>query len=171
MNLITKCLNEWNATIEALGHGKQTILIRKYSTTLKNFLLYPTVTYALKEGYIKNFQNKYQSFIEENALPNRDGKKIEVKYFAEVEKVIKKPSSTIDALKDHYIWTPKHVKSYIGQKDAYVWVLRVYNLKKPVMAERTLGFKYSNLLEKVSIEEIEPVLSDFDFDLILNEIR
>ncbi len=29
----TKCLNEWNATIEALGQGKQTILIRKYNTT------------------------------------------------------------------------------------------------------------------------------------------
>ena len=29
MSGITKCLNEWNATIEALGQGKQTILIRK----------------------------------------------------------------------------------------------------------------------------------------------
>ena len=27
MSEITKCLNEWNATIEALGQGKQTILI------------------------------------------------------------------------------------------------------------------------------------------------
>ncbi len=29
MTEISKCLNEWNATIEALGQGKQTILIRK----------------------------------------------------------------------------------------------------------------------------------------------
>ena len=29
MNEITKCVNEWNATIEALGQGKQTILIKK----------------------------------------------------------------------------------------------------------------------------------------------
>lgn len=29
MTEITKCLNEWNATIEALGCGKQSILIRK----------------------------------------------------------------------------------------------------------------------------------------------
>ena len=28
MSEITKCLNEWNATLEALGQGKQTILIR-----------------------------------------------------------------------------------------------------------------------------------------------
>ena len=29
MTEITKCINEWNATIEALGQGKQTILIKK----------------------------------------------------------------------------------------------------------------------------------------------
>jgi len=29
MSSITKCLNDWNATVEALGQGKQTILIRK----------------------------------------------------------------------------------------------------------------------------------------------
>jgi hypothetical protein len=27
MSEISKCLNEWNATIEALGQGKQSILI------------------------------------------------------------------------------------------------------------------------------------------------
>ena len=45
----TKCLNEWNATIEALGNGKQSVLIRKYGTSLKGFLLYPTVSYANKD--------------------------------------------------------------------------------------------------------------------------
>ena len=42
METITKCLNEWNATLEALGQGKQTILIRKYNTSVEKFLLYPT---------------------------------------------------------------------------------------------------------------------------------
>ena len=49
---ITKCLNEWNATIEALGQGKQSILIRKYCTTINEFLLFPTVSYALKDKYL-----------------------------------------------------------------------------------------------------------------------
>ena len=49
---ITKCLNEWNATIEALGQGKQTILIRKYGTTLNKFLLYPTNSYANKDDVL-----------------------------------------------------------------------------------------------------------------------
>ena len=69
MNEITKCLNEWNATIEALGQGKQTILIRKYNTTLNEFLLYPTVSYAKKL-----YHGKY-------SVINHSGKKI----FLEIE--------------------------------------------------------------------------------------
>ena len=56
MDETTKCLNEWNATVEALGQGKQTILIRKYSTTLNEFLLYPTVSYVIKDNYASHFQ-------------------------------------------------------------------------------------------------------------------
>ena len=44
MSEITNCIKEWNATIESVGQGKQTILIRKYNTTLKEFLFYPTVS-------------------------------------------------------------------------------------------------------------------------------
>jgi restriction system protein len=40
-------------TIEALGQGKQTILIRKYSTLQKEFLFYPTVSYASKDHFFK----------------------------------------------------------------------------------------------------------------------
>ena len=58
MSEITKCINEWNATIEALGQGKQTILIRKYNTTLKEFLLYPTVSYANKDNVLDSFPYK-----------------------------------------------------------------------------------------------------------------
>ncbi|MGZ7136043.1 MAG: DUF1802 family protein [Methanobacterium sp.] len=41
MKTINKCLKEWNAIIEALGQGKQSILIRYYKTYIKEFLLYP----------------------------------------------------------------------------------------------------------------------------------
>ena len=68
MNEITKCLNEWNATIEALGQGKQTILIRKYDTTLKEFLLYPTISYANKDDVLDSFQEDYKKFANENLL-------------------------------------------------------------------------------------------------------
>ena len=65
METITKCLNEWNATVEALGQGKQTILIRNYNTTLPGFILFPTVSYALKDNYLNSFQPEYQDFVKE----------------------------------------------------------------------------------------------------------
>ncbi|AUB58812.1 restriction endonuclease [Methanobacterium sp. MZ-A1] len=171
MAQITKCLNEWNATVEALGQGKQTILIRNYNTTLPNFILYPTVSYALKDNYLESFQPKYRDFVEENALPLKENSKFLVKYFAKVEKVIEKPVSRVGSLKNYYIWTSEHVKSYMNTPKAKVWILRVYELKEPVMAERTRGMRYANLLEPVSLEGIKPVLTDSEFLKTVREIQ
>lgn len=170
MGKITKCLNEWNATVEALGQGNQTILIRNYNTTLPNFILYPTVSYALKDNYLESFQPKYKDFAEENALPEKDNSKFLVKYFAEVEKVIEKPVSRVGSLKKYYIWTSEHVKSYVNTPKAKVWILRVYELKEPVMAERTMGMRYANLLDPVSLEGIKPIINDSDFLKIAEKI-
>jgi hypothetical protein len=170
MTKITKCLNEWNATVEALGQGKQTILIRNYNTTLPNFILYPTVSYALKDNYLESFQPKYRDFVEENALPLKENSKFLVKYFAKVENVIEKPVSRVGSLKNHYIWTSEHVKSYMNTPKAKIWILRVYELKEPVMAERTRGMRYANLLELVSLDGIKPVLSDAEFNKITSSI-
>ena len=78
MSEITKCLNEWNATIESLGQGKQTILIRKYDTTLTEFLLYPTISYANKDDVLDSFQEDYQEFVKDNLLPKGENRKYEM---------------------------------------------------------------------------------------------
>lgn len=171
MKKISKCLKEWNATIEALGQGKQSILIRFYGTTADGFLLYPTVSYAKKDNYLDGFQSKHQSFVENNALPDKKEDKVPIKYYAKVEKIIERSSSRIASNKKDYIWTPEHVKNYLKNKKAQIWVLRIYKLKKPYMAPPTPGaIKYANLKEEVSLEGMEPVLSDAEFNRILNEI-
>ena len=164
MESINKCLKEWNATVEALGQGKQTILIRTYKTNLKEFLLYPTFSYANKDNYLESFQNKHKSFIEEHALPKKEGNKVEIKYYATLEKIAEKSTQSTNRLQKFYIWTPKHVKSYLKGQKAYVWALRVYELKEPFMAEPTPGaIRYANLKKEVSLEGIKPVISDEEF--------
>lgn len=170
METITKCLNEWNATLEALGQGKQTILIRKYGTSVEKFLLYPTTSYANKDEFLDSFKKEEQSFAQKNALPKEDGSKKEVKYFATVEKVIEKPSSRTGTLNKYHIWTNEHVKSYLGSGKAYVWVLRVYELEKPVMVDRTKGLLYANVNEEIRLKG-KPVLNDAQFSKILTEIE
>lgn len=167
---ITKCLNEWNATIEALGKGKQSILIRKYGTNVTEFLLYPTVSYALKDNYLDSFQDDYKDFVKENALPNSKDSKFEVKYYAKVEKVIEKSSARIGSLNDYHIWTRDHVKSYLGNSKAQVWILRVYELDEPRYLSRTRGMRYANVDEEVKLDNLKPVLSDNEFEKILKGI-
>ena len=166
---ITKCLNEWNATIEALGQGKQSILIRKYNTTLKEFLLFPTTSYANKDNVLDSFQEDYQDFVKDNLLPKGENRKYEVKYYATVEEVVEKSSARIGTLNKHHIWTRDHVKSYLGKGSAKIWILRVYKLDKPQMLERSNGMIYANVNKKVELKGT-PVLSDAEFAKIKEEI-
>ena len=166
-----KCLKEWNATIEALGQGKQTILIRNYKTNVTEFLLYPTVSYTLNDDYLGSFQGEYQDFVQSNSLPDKKGDKVLIKYFALLEKIIEKPVSRIPSNKN-YIWTRDHVKNYMTGKTAYIWILRVYKLKEPYWAEPTPGaIRYANLKEEVSLDGMEPVLNDSNYVQIINKFK
>lgn len=167
---ITKCLNEWNATIEALGQGKQSILIRKYGTNITDFLLYPTISYALKDDYLDNFQEDYKDFVKNNTYPNKKDSKIEVKYYAKVENVVEKSSSRIGTLNNYHIWTRNHVKSYLGNSKAQIWILRVYELDEPQYLSRTRGMRYANVDREISIDNLKPVLLDEDFEKIIKGI-
>ena len=164
---ITKCLNEWNATIEALGHGKQTILIRKYGTTLKKFLLYPTISYANNEDILESFRDK--QFAKNNLLPNGENGTYEIKYYAIVKEIIKKPSSRIDSFNKFHIWTKAHVKNYLDGDLAQIWILRVYKLDKPLRLNRTRGMRYANVEKPVKLQG-KPVLSDKEFAKLKEEI-
>jgi Uncharacterized protein conserved in bacteria len=171
MHKISKCLKEWNAVIEALGQGKQTILIRYYKTNINEFLLYPSISYVNKGKYLDSFQDKYKPFVNENSLPRMENDKVEIKYYATLEKIIEKSDVNIENLKDYYIWTPEHVKSYIKKNNAQIWVLRAYKLKEPYMAKKTLGMMYITLKEDISLDGIKPVISDSKFLKIVDELN
>ena len=166
---ITKCINEWNATIEALGQGKQTILIRKYNTTLKKFLFYPTVSYANNENILDSFQDDYKSFVKDNLFPDGENQSYEVKYYATVEEVIDKSSSRIGAFNKFHIWTRDHVKKYLGKNEAKIWILRVYKLNNPQKLKRSNGMVYANVKSPIKLEG-KPVISDNEFNKLKEEI-
>ena len=104
-----------------------------------------------------SFQEEYKDFVRENALPNKDDSRFEVKYYAKVENIIEKSSSRIGSLNDYHIWTKDHVKSYLGNSKVQVWVLRVYELKKPQYLNRTRGMKYANVDKEVKLDNLKPL--------------
>lgn len=166
-----KCFKEWNAIIEALGQGKQSILVRRFTTSNNKFLLYPTVSYATKKGYLDMFQEEYENFVKENTLPNANNSNVEIKYLASVENIKKVSIQKIVSLQKYYIWNKNHVKSYLKDQKSFIWLLRIYKLPKPVMAEsKRAAITFADLNQDISIEKIEPVLSDKEFSRISKKI-
>ena len=87
-----KCLKEWNAVVEALGQGKQSILLRSYGTSLNEFLLYPTSSYSNHKDYLDSFQNQYKTFVKKSAIPKKENNKTEIKYYAILDQIYVKKS-------------------------------------------------------------------------------
>jgi len=170
MGTINKCLKEWNAIIEALGKGKQSLIIRKNSTKLDKILLYPTYSYANDKNYLLNFKKEYRKFVSDNALPNITNNRIKIKYFVSIEKIIEKSSKEILELNDLYIWNQSHVQFYLDGNNAYVWLLRVYKLKNPYFAEKHQGMTFANLKEYVNIDDSKPVLNNDNFSNVAEMI-
>lgn len=171
MKATQKCLIENNAIVEALGQGKQSILIRNYKNTLHEFLLYPDVTYLENDKYLDSFQNKHHSFVQKNSKPKEAGPEYEIKYFAKVEEEIEKPAKGIEVLSKYHMWTNDHVNDYMNSDTTVVWLLRVYKLKEPVVTNRTNGMVYANTDIEVPVDNIEPVLSDAEFNKIKDELK
>jgi len=170
MGTINKCLNEWNAIVEALGNGLQTVLIRKYSTSLKEFLLYPTRSYTMKEDFLKAFKKEYRDFAAKNSHPQMKDDQVFVKYYAKVIDILERPKNRLGKINKYHVWAPEHVRSYIPQK-AYIWILRVYELEKPVYTERSKGIVYATTKKSVDISGIKPVIDNGKFNEILEQMR
>lgn len=127
------------------------------------------MSYSSKKDYLNHFQEKYQSFVEKNLLPEKNEGKVLIKYCIIVENIIEKSIHSIPSDK-YYIWTRDHVKKYIKNKTAFIWILRVYKLKKPYWAEANRGIQYANLKKNVSIDAMEPILTDNVFLNIIHDI-
>jgi restriction system protein len=155
-----KSLKEWNAIIEALAGGLQTIIIRKNPTTLKGFFLYPTFSYATKENYLENFKKDFRHFVEKNAFPLKKGEKTQIKYYARVEKVIEISPKNLNSLNKLHIWKNDHVKKYLSNKKGYVWYLKIYKLKDSYMAEKNRGMRFANLKKEISLKDLIPVFEE-----------
>lgn len=162
-----KSLKEWNAVIEALGHGKQSLLVRKNKTLIDEFFLYPTVSYALKDDYLDHFQDRYKDFVVDNSLPLIVNNKVEIKYLAKVEEIKKVSTKKMVSLSNHYIWTTDHVKNYLDNKNGYIWLLRVYELDEPFMAyTKPQAITFGLLTKDYPTNYSKPVLNESDFNKI-----
>lgn len=171
MNMVNKSVKEWNAIIEALGKGKQFTIIRKYPTNYKFFLLFPTFTYSRNDGYLDLFKPDFHEFVQKNLLPDENkNKQVALKYMARIEKIIQVSKKNVSNFSKYHIWSDKHIKSYLKDKDGYIWLLRVYKLKKHHFENPTKSILFQNLKKEIDTSESEPVINDEKFQKVLDEI-
>ena len=158
---VNRFLKEWNAVVEALVQGYQTILIRKYGTNMKKFLMYPTTGYLVHDDFLKSFQGKYHEFVTKNSAPEIKEDQIKIKYFTKVEKIIQYNDS--NNLDKYSIWTQEHINNYLNNDPAIIWVMRVYKLKKHLTTESAMGIRYSKTNHTLKTNELKPIIDDKKF--------
>ena len=77
-------VKEWCAVVDALGQGKQTILMRKYPPTYMKFFLYPTYGFAIRKNYLSQyFQPQHHDFIRKSIEIKEKGK-TRIQFYAEM---------------------------------------------------------------------------------------
>ena len=171
-----KAVKEWSAVVEALGQGKQAVLLRKYAPARRDFLLYPTYEFARRKKYLDTFQPEYRT-LAKGAVEAKKPKLTEIKYLASIVQVIRVEKADLPSLAKLtglYIWTVEHVEKYFSQaEEAFVWILKVERLGLPVSV-KDLGrgaITYANLPQTISIEPRFAVLSDDALATIESQIR
>ncbi|MBX9941790.1 MAG: DUF1802 family protein [Candidatus Obscuribacterales bacterium] len=178
-------IKEWSAVIEALGSGKQTILIRKRPPQYADMLLFPTFNYYQKnvstpEIFDAQFQSQHVEAARRSAVATmkqaHEDMLADINFYAHVERIIEvTDKKVLDQLKKHYIWAPGHVKAYADsaiEGRLHVMLLRVYKLSQVARAGRSGGgvpdfYKHH---EKVSLKGAKAVLSDDEFNKEMDSI-
>ena len=177
-------LKEWAVIVQALAQGQQVLLLRKggiresgkdFKVTHPEFLLYPTYEHQqgelLKEGY----QFGLRELLEQ---PHQEDR-ITFTHWSRVEETIEvSQQEKVDDLSPHYIWTSAYAQSRLHWKPMLplsILLLRVYRLEQPVSVPFLPEYRgctsWLEVLDRVPLGRLQPVLGDEDFQQRVAEIK
>lgn len=177
-------LKEWAVAVRALAQGTQVLLLRKggihetnkdFRVIHPEFLLYPTYEHQ-KEDLLKvGYQADLRQILEEPREPDQ----IRFTHWAKVEETIQvSQQGTVDDLSPHHIWTNEYAQSRLRWKHMLplsILLLRVYKLGTPVsvpyLPEYSGCTSWVDILDRVSLGQMLPVLNDEDFQGQVDAIK
>ena len=169
-------LKEWAVTVRALAQGTQVLLLRKggihetdkdFRVIHPEFLLYPTYEHQREDLLKAGYQADLRQVLEE---PRQDNQ-ITFTHWAKVEETIQvSEQDKADDLSPYHIWTNEYAQSRLRWKPMLplsVLLLRVYSLENPVnvpyLPEYTGCTSWVDVLDRVSLGRLQPVLNDEEF--------
>ena len=177
-------LKEWAVTVRALAQGTQVLLLRKggiqetdkdFRVIHPEFLLYPTYEHQREDLLKEAHQPSLRQVLQETREENR----ITFSHWARVEETVEVAGQDkVDGLSPYYIWTNDYAQSRLRWKPRLalaVMLLRVYSLEEPVSVPFLPEYKgctsWVDILDRVPLGRLEPVLDDVEFRRQVDEIK
>jgi len=141
---MTLAFKEWAYIVDALGKGKQSIIIRKggiseeggdFSLKGQRFLLFPTQFHQANEMIKEEWINDLSV---EKYFPAQD--RVRIEYFAEVAgSSIIKEYEILEKLNSQHAWKPEVIKERFNrwEKSAHLLIVQIFQLTSPFELEMT----------------------------------
>lgn len=168
---MTLAFKEWSYIVDALGKGKQSIIIRKggisedggdFTVKGKKFLLFPTQFHQaeemIKEEWLKDM-NVEHYFAEEG--------KVKIEHYSEViDTRIVQDWNILEKLNTQHAWKPEVIKERFTrwEKSVHLLIVQVYRLSDPFYLD--LLPEYGGCKSWINIENV-PELSG---TLVVNQM-
>ncbi|KYC36418.1 hypothetical protein WA1_42695 [Scytonema hofmannii PCC 7110] len=183
LTLTYNALKEWAIAINALESGKTIMLLRKggiheqggrFQVTHEQILLYPT--YEHQQSFL--LKPDYANLV----VPVTSGwhpETVRIGSWAEITDIFQvSDESIVKALEAFHIWSESFISDRLKWKHhqpLYVLLLRTYKLPQ----EREIPYRkeyggcksWIDLVEAISRQGAEPVLSDLNYNEIVGKIR
>ncbi len=172
---------EWSGVVAAMGHGLQTVMVRTYRPRFSRFLLYPTFSYSLSpsapDAFQKSFQHQASLAAKETKRLAHEELLVEIKYFAEVERVKQIEQRKWKELEPFFVWSHQHIEKYLnktpGRAPGYLWICRVFALPHTLKFGRLS--QGGSLAEYKHVEPVEtngslPILDNKQFETIVERL-
>ncbi|PKB80048.1 MAG: hypothetical protein BZY88_10150 [SAR202 cluster bacterium Io17-Chloro-G9] len=177
-------LKEWAVTVDALAQGQQILLIRKggiheegkdFRVIHPEFLLYPTYEHQREDLLKDENQEQLRGLL---GQPHND-EEIRFSHWAKVEELVEiSQQEPVDALFPHHIWTKEYAQSRLHWKPMVplaIMLMRVYRMEQPVTVPFLPEYRgctsWVDILTNVELGKIEPVVSDENFQRMVDEIK
>ena len=177
-------LKEWAVTVEALAQGQQILLLRKggiheegkdFRVIHLEFLFYPTYEHQ-REDLLKPEHQPVLSRLLSDPPPSES---IGFTHWAQVAEVIEvSEQERVDGLSPNHIWTDAYAQSRLRWKPMLplsVMLLRVYRMEPPVSVPFIPEYRgctsWVDILPRVDLGNLQPVLSDQEFQRQVDEIK
>lgn len=177
-------LKEWAVTVHSLAVGQQILLLRKggiheegkdFRVIHPEFLLYPTYEHQREDLLKTQHQPKLAQIL--SASPKSDT--ITFTHFAKAEEIIEvSEQANVNNLSPHHIWTDEYAQSRLRWKPMLplsIMLLRVYRLEQAAEVSYIPEYggctSWVEIIPRVDLGSLEPVLSDEEFQSRVDEIK